>query len=90
MKTLKLSESKIVAMLKEADAGIDVDELCRNYGISSSTFYTLKSQYSGMEISHLKRLRELEIENNRLKRMYADVSIENNALKDVIEKKLPR
>lgn len=90
MKTLKLSESKIVVMLKEAEAGIEVDELCRNYGISSSTFYTLKAQYSGMEISHLKRLRELEIENNRLKRMYADVSIENNALKDVIEKKLPR
>lgn len=88
MKKLKLSEAKIIALLKEAEDGMEVDELCRRYAISSSTYYTLKAQYSGMEISHLKRLKELETENYRLKRMYAEASIEIDALRDVIKKKL--
>ena len=88
MKKLKLSEAKIVAMLKEFENGENLDDLCRKYEIASSTFYTLKAQYSGMEISHLKRLKELEQENFKLKEMFADVSIENEALRDVIKKKL--
>jgi putative transposase len=88
MKQLKLSEAKIVTMLKESEAGTKAEELCRKYSISSSTFYTLKAQYTGMDVSHLKRLKELEVENNRLKKMYANAGIEIEALKDVIEKKL--
>ena len=88
MKKSRLSEAKIVTMLKEYENGESVDNLCRTYDISSSTFYTLKSQYSGMEISYLKRLKELERENIQLKKMFANASLENNALKDVIEKKL--
>ena len=88
MKKSKLSESKIVTMLKEYENGESIDNLCRTYDISSSTFYTLKAQYSGMEISHMKKLKELERENIQLKKMFADCSLENDALKDVIAKKL--
>ena len=88
MKKSKLSEAKIVTMLKEYETGETVENLCRNYDISSSTFYTLKSQYTGMELSHLKRLKALELENIQLKKMFANTSLENNALKDVIAKKL--
>ena len=88
MKKSKLSEAKIVTMLKEHENGESVDNICRAYDIANSTFYTLKSQYAGMETSHLKRLKELERENAELKKMFANSSLENNALKDVIEKKL--
>jgi len=89
MKKSKLSESKIVAMLNEGEAGIAVDELCRKYKISSSTYYKLRSKYSGMSTSELKRLKELEVENRRLKSMYADISMEHSILKEVLEKKFP-
>jgi len=89
MKKSKLSESKIVAMLNEGEAGIAVDELCRKYKISSSTYYKLRSKYSGMSTSELKRLKELEAENRRLKSMYADISMEHSILKEVLEKKFP-
>lgn len=89
MRKSKLSESQIISMLNEATAGIPVDDLCRKYGVSSATYYKLKSKYAGMNVSELKRLKELEAENKRLKSMYADVSLEHKILKEVIEKKFP-
>ena len=76
MKKLKLSEAQITTMLSEAEAGIPVVELCRKYNVANSTFYKLKSKYAGMTTTELKRLKALEAENNRLKRMYADLSLE--------------
>ena len=88
MKRSKYSESQIVGILKEADAGMQVKEICRTYGISDATYYTWKKKYSGLEVSDVRRLRELEAENAKLKRMYADLSLENDALKELISKKL--
>lgn len=87
MKKSKFSESQIIAILKHQDTGISVNDLCREHGISQATFFNWKKKYSGMDASHLKRLKELETENARLKRMYADVSLQRDALKDLIEKK---
>ena len=87
MKRSKFSESKIISILKEQEQGRKVEDICRDHGISQPTFYQWKSKYGGLEPSQLKRLKELEKENNKLKKMYADVSIQRDALKDVIEKK---
>ena len=87
MKKLRFSESQIVAILKESDAGVRVQDIWCKYNISSASYYKWKSKYSGMEVSDVKRLKELERENRRLKKMYADVSLENRALKDLIEKR---
>ena len=88
MKQSKYSDTQIVSILKEAEAGRPVKEICRKYGISSSCYYNWKSKFGGMSVSELKRTRELEAENAKLKRMYADLALENTALKDLIEKKL--
>jgi len=88
MKKSRFTESQIVAILKQADAGRAVKELCREHGISEVTFYNWKSKYGGLEASDLKRMKELEAENARLKRMFADLALENRAMKDLIEKKL--
>jgi len=88
MKKSKFTETQIVKILKEAEAGILVDELSRKHGFSKSTFYKWKAKYSGMDTSDLKRLKELEEENNRLKQMYADLSLEHKVLKDIVQKKL--
>jgi putative transposase len=88
MKGSRFTESQIVAILKEADAGMLVKDICRKHGISDATYYKWKSKYGGMQASDLKRLKELERELSQLKRMYADMALENQALKDVIEKKL--
>lgn len=88
MKKSKYSESQIVAILKEADAGVMVKDICRKYGISSPTYYSWKSKYGGMEASDLKRMKEVEAENAKLKRMYADMALENAAMKELISKKL--
>ena len=88
MKRLKYSESQIVGILKEADAGVMVKEICRKYGISDATYYKWKSKYGGLEMSDVRRLRELEAENANLKRMYAELSLENDSLKALISKKL--
>jgi len=89
MKKSKLSEAQIIAMLNEAQAGVSVNDVCRKYQVSSATYYKLKSKYSGMNVSELKRLKELEAENQRLKSMYADVSLEHKILKEILEKKYP-
>src|SRR5690606_7599714 len=83
----RFTESQIVAVLKEGEAGIPVVELCRKHGISSATYYQWKSKYSGVQVSELQRLRELEAENAKLKRMYADLALENSAIKDVLNRK---
>lgn len=88
MKKSKFSESQIVAVLKQGDAGVPIKDLCRQTGISSATYYQWKSKYGGMEASDLKRVKELESENSRLKRMYADMALENAAMKELIAKKL--
>lgn len=88
MKRSRFSETQIIGILKEADAGMKVREICRKYGISDATYYNWKSKYGGLQISEVRRLRELEAENAKLKRMYADLSLENDALKDLLSKKL--
>ena len=88
VKKSRFSESQIVAILKEVELGAKVGETCRKHGVSEPTYYKWKTQYSGMTVSHLSQLRELQDENARLKRMYADLALEVNALKDVIANKL--
>ena len=88
MKKSKFSESQIVTILKEAEAGVSLEDLVRQHGFSKASFYKWKGKYSGMSVSELKRLKELEEENRRLKQMYANLSLEHEALKEIIEKKL--
>ena len=88
MKSSRFTETKIIGILKEVDSGIAVKEICRKHGISDATFYNWKSKYGGMNASDLKRMKEMEREISQLKRMYADVAMENRALRDLIEKKL--
>ena len=88
MKRSTYSEQQIVKILKEAEAGVSVEALSRQYGFGKSTFYKWKAKYGGMETSDLKRLRELEEENAKLKQMYAELSLDYKLLKDVVEKKL--
>lgn len=88
MKKSRFSQQQIISILKQADAGVKVQDLCRQHGISDATYYKWKSKYGGMEASDIKRLREIEAENSKLKRMFADLALENRALKDLIEKKL--
>ena len=88
MKRSRFTETQIISILKEADAGMQIKQLCRKHGISDATYYNWKSKYGGMSASELKRLRETEVENANLKRMDADLALENTALKDLIDKKL--
>ena len=88
MKKSRFTETQIVSILKGADAGMKVADVCRKHGISQPTYYNWKSRYGGMSASKLKRIKELEAEHSKLKRMYADLAMENDALRELIEKKL--
>jgi putative transposase len=88
MKRSKFTEQQIVGVLKQAEAGVLVKDLCRKIGISDQTFYNWKAKYGGLGVSELKRLRELEAENAKLKKMYADLAQENEAIKAVLNRKL--
>ena len=88
MKRSRFTESQIVSILKEADAGAKVKDLCRKHGISDATYYNWKAKYGGMSTSDLRRLKETEAELSQYKKMYAELAHENYALKDLIEKKL--
>jgi putative transposase len=88
MKKTRFTELQIVAILKEGEAGAAVAQLARKHGISAATYYRWKSKYAGAGVPELRRLRELEAENAKLKRMYADLALENTAIKDVLSRKL--
>lgn len=87
MQKSRFSEEQIVAILKESEAGTPTKELVRRHGISTNTFYTWRRKYGGMEVSEAKRLKQLEDENRRLKRIVADMTLDMTAMKDVISKK---
>ena len=86
MKKSRFSESQIVSILKEAEAGVSLEELSRQHGFSKATFYKWKAKYSGMSVSELKRLKALEDENRRLKQIVADQALDNRVLKDLLSK----
>jgi putative transposase len=88
MKKTRFNESQIISILKQQQTGMSVSDICREHGISQATFFNWKSKYGGMNLNNLKRMKELEAENARLKKMYAEKSLQNDALKDLIEKKL--
>jgi len=87
MRRSRFSESQVMAILGEGEAGLPVAEVCRKHGISNATYYQWKSKYAGMSANELKRVRDLEAENSRLKRMYAELALENAAIKDVLSRK---
>jgi len=87
MRTSRYSDSQIMAILKQAEAGTPVPALCREHGMSSALFYKWRSKFGGMDASMIKRLKELEAENARLKKMYADVQLQNEVIKEAMEKK---
>lgn len=88
MKKTRFTENQIVSVLNELEAGIPVVELSRKYGVSDATIYNWRTKFGGMNESDLKRLKQLEEENRRLKHMYAELSIDHRILKDIVEKKL--
>lgn len=87
MKKSRFSDTQIIAILKQAEAGSPVPELCREHGISSATFYKWRSRFGGMEASMVTRMKELEEENRRLKKMYADSQMSNEIIKEALSKK---
>lgn len=88
MRKSRFTESQVVAILKQADGGVPIKDVVRQHGISVPTYYKWKSKYGGMDVAELARVRELEAENSKLKRLYAEQALEIHALKDVIAKKL--
>ena len=87
MKKTKFTESQIFKILKQQEEGQTAALICREHGISQATFYRWKSQYAGMQASDIKRLKELEAENAKLKKLYAEAALDNEALKDLLSKK---
>ena len=88
MKKSRFSEEKIIAVLKQWEAGVKAAELTRKHGVSEATLYNWKARYGGLDVSQLRKLKELEGENARLKKMYAELSLAHHALQDAVEKKL--
>jgi putative transposase len=88
VKKSRFSEEKIIAVLKQWEAGVKPTELTRKHGVSEATLYNWKARYGGLDVSQLRRLKELEVENARLKKMYAELSLAHHALQDAVEKKL--
>jgi putative transposase len=88
MRKSKFSETQIVGIMKDAESGVPVADLVRKHGVSRATFFKWRSKYGGATVADVKRLRELEAENAKLKRMYADLALENAAIKDVLGRKL--
>jgi putative transposase len=88
MKKSRFTESQMMAILEEGGSGLPVAEVCRKNGISAPTYYQWKSKYAGMSLPEFKRVKELEAENAKLKRMYAELALENTAIKDVLSRKL--
>jgi len=86
MRKSRFTETQIISILKAVEADRTVKDVCREFGVSEATYYNWKSKYSGMEASDIKRMKDMEAELSQLKRMYADLALENRALKDVIEK----
>lgn len=88
MRKSRFTEAQVMAILGEGEAGVPVAQVCRTHGISSATYYQWKSKYAGMSVNELKRVKELEAENPKLKTMYAELALENVAIKDVLSRKL--
>jgi putative transposase len=88
MKKTRFTETQIIAILKKQESGIKVSDLCRENGISDATFYNWKAKYGGMDVNELKRVKQIEQENARLKKMYAELSLVHEALKDAVAKNL--
>ena len=87
MKKSKFSEAQVCAILKQAEGGVTIDAICREHGISSATFYKWRARYGGMDASLVKEMRDLKEENARLKRMYTDVQVDREILKEALAKK---
>ena len=88
MRKSKFTESQIVAILAEGESGLAVGDVCRKHGISNATYYQWKSKYAGVSTNELKRIKDLEAENGKLKRMYAELALENTAIRDILSRKL--
>jgi putative transposase len=88
MKKTRFTETQIIAILKKQESGIKVSDICRENGISDATFYNWKAKYGGMDVNELKRVKQIEQENARLKKMYAELSLVHEALKDAVAKNL--
>ena len=88
MRKSKFTESQIVAILAEGESGLAVGDVCRKHGISNATYYQWKSKYAGVSANELKRIKDLEAENGKLKRMYAELALENTAIRDGLSRKL--
>ena len=88
MKKSRFTESQVVAILKEGEAGVSIAEVLRKHGVSRNTYFNWRSKYLGVSVSELKKMKELEAENAKLKRMYAELALENPAIKDVLSRKL--
>ena len=88
MRKSRFTESQILEILKEGEAGIPLADVVRKHGISRATYFSWKSKYAGTSVAELKRMKELEAENARLKRLYADLALENAAIRDVLNRKL--